>query len=960
MGTRSALLAAGAGLILAIAAQPALAAPPAGDYRENDYGGGSVYNIVPPGQDGGVNALQAVQFELNGTRPPHQADQQDMYGDLVYAVPGLQESQILDYFKDASFGVAPGDEESSYGAKCVTPPAATPDPPPSLTAQEITEECDDFTVVRDGFGIPHVYADGRAGLMFGLGYVTGEDRMVLADVLRHAGRSDLSSFAGGSNASQDRDTFSNAPYMSDAELQLQYDRAPELYDERYDGLGTQIQQDVAHYVAGMNQYIGEARLNPLSELDIVYAAIGQPLGPEPWHVTDVIATGALVAGIFGRGGGGEVGSATSLQQAKQVLGAEDGRLVWRDFRSADDPEAPRTVHHGRFPYRQPAKPKARGTAMPDPGTVQGVPVVEGGGQGKAAAAAPGQEPQTMEVETKDGKRHEVEAPVLEDILKPLRQVTGASNALLVSARESESGHPVAVMGPQTSYFAPQLLMEQDAHAPSGPEGPAIDARGVAFVGSNLYVQLGRGQDYSWSATSAGQDITDTYAVKLCEPGGDPAIGYAGYRWNGACEPIDVMKNENSWTPNLADQTPPGSETLQAFRTNAGLITHLAEINGKPFAYTKLRATYFHEVDSAGAFADWNSPDVIDSPEDFIESAKKNDLTFNWFYADSEHIAYVNSGANPRRPRDTSPEFPVRAKPEFMWRGWNPELATFKREPLRKRPQVIDQRFLTSWNNKQALGYRNDAIRDYTSVYRVDSLDERIKAGIAGSEEMSLVELIEAMEDAGTVDLRGSQVVPWALEVIGEPSDPEQAAAVDMMREWVSSGAHRRDLDNDGNYDDAEAVKTMDAWWPLWVRGQFEPTLGPELHETLIGSGGAIHDAPRAQGSAFQGVVYGLAEKDLRSLLGEKVRGPYSRVYCGQGNLGACQEMLRTTLEEAAAASFADVYSTTGCTFFNGTDASPQMCGDAVDSTDVTLAAVPPFHWINRPTFQQAVQYPSHR
>ena len=71
-------------------------------------------------------------------------------------------------------------------------------------------------------------------------------------------------------------------------------------------------------------------------------------------------------------------------------------------------------------------------------------------------------------------------------------------------------------------------------------------------------------------------------------------------------------------------------------------------------------------------------------------------------------------------------------------------------------------------------------------------------------------------------------------------------------------------------------------------------------------------------------------------------------------------MLRETLEQAYSASFEDVYGTEGCTFFNGTSATPQMCNDAVDSVDVTLAAVPKFHWINRPTFQQAVQYQSGR
>ena len=73
------------------------------------------------------------------------------------------------------------------------------------------------------------------------------------------------------------------------------------------------------------------------------------------------------------------------------------------------------------------------------------------------------------------------------------------------------------MGPQVAYFAPQILMEQDVHAPT------IDARGAAFPGVNLFVQLGRGRDYAWSATSAGQDLIDTFAVPLCNTGGRPAV-----------------------------------------------------------------------------------------------------------------------------------------------------------------------------------------------------------------------------------------------------------------------------------------------------------------------------------------------------------------------------------------------------------------------------------------------------
>ena len=94
-------------------------------------------------------------------------------------------------------------------------------------------------------------------------------------------------------------------------------------------------------------------------------------------------------------------------------------------------------------------------------------------------------------------------------------------------------------------------MEEDLH------GPGIDARGAAFPGVNLYVQLGHGRDYAWSATTATSDNVDTFA-EVALPGRRPlplARASAG-RWRSSTR-------TNSWTPNAADQTPPGSETLTA-------------------------------------------------------------------------------------------------------------------------------------------------------------------------------------------------------------------------------------------------------------------------------------------------------------------------------------------------------------------------------------------------------------
>ena len=157
-----------------------------------------------------------------------------MYGDLVYATPGLQPDQVGRYFKDATFGVRAEDVERRYSPRA------------------------DVTIVRDkGFGVPHVYGATRDGAMFGLGYAAAEDRLFFMDVLRHAGRGELAGFAGGANAAMDAEQWEVAPY-TEADLQRQADQL----DDVLGAAGATIQRDVEHYIAGINAYISEAKLDP--------------------------------------------------------------------------------------------------------------------------------------------------------------------------------------------------------------------------------------------------------------------------------------------------------------------------------------------------------------------------------------------------------------------------------------------------------------------------------------------------------------------------------------------------------------------------------------------------------------------------------------------------------------------------------------------------------------------------
>ncbi len=104
-------------------------------------------------------------------------------------------------------------------------------------------------------------------------------------------------------------------------------------------------------------------------------------------------------------------------------------------------------------------------------------------------------------------------------------------------------------------------------------------------------------------------------------------------------------------------------------------------------------------------------------------------TFNWFYADSTHTAYYNSGDNPVRATGVDAEFPVWAQPAYEWKNWVPATNTAGYTPASAHPNSIDQDYYVSWNNKQALDYAT-ASWGNGSVHRGNLLEDRVKKLVA--------------------------------------------------------------------------------------------------------------------------------------------------------------------------------------------------------------------------------------
>ncbi|GAB2749301.1 penicillin acylase family protein [Streptomyces bullii] len=891
---------------------PATAAEPAraGATAAADHCGGQCSDILPPGQNGNATLAQILLNQAFGTQPEHASDQLGPYADLATAYSGLTNDKINTFFNDASFGV-PADQVAST----LRPAGRT-----------------DVTIVRDKkTGVPHITGTTRYGTEFGAGYAAAQDRLWLMDVFRHVGRGQLTSFAGGapSNQGLEQQFWRHAPY-TEADLQAQIDNAVATNGER----GKLALADAKAYLDGINAYIDASDNGRYFPGEYVLTghkdSVTNAGKIEHFKITDLVALGSVIGALFGSGGGGEVDNALSLLAAQEKYGVAEGTRVWESFRERNDPEAVLTVHDGSFPYAtRPENPQ--GLALPDAGSVTREPLVYDRTGSASASSATRASSTAARAAVTSAKR-------------------GMSNALVVGGKHTASGHPIAVFGPQTGYFAPQLLLLQEL------QGPGISARGASFAGLSMYVELGRGQDYAWSATTSGQDIIDTYAVELCQDD-------YHYLYRGTCTPMEKVEQKNAWKPTTADGTPAGSYTMRVWRTKYGPVEYRATVGGKKVAYTTLRSSYLHEADSIIGFQMLNDPDYVKGPQDFQKAVQHINYTFNWFYADSEHTAYYNSGDNPVRATGVDAEFPVWARPAYEWRDWSPGTNTAAYTPPSAHPNSIDQDYYISWNNKQAKDYTT-APWGNGSVHRGNLLDDRVKKLVAAG-GVTRASLVRAMADAGIADLRAEDVLPKLLKVVRSApvTDSAAAAAVSRLEAWVAAGAQRTETSaGSKKYAHADAIRILDAWWPLLVKAQFEPGLGSELYGAFTRNL-PIDESPSAShgptgshaGSAFQYGWWSYVDKDIRAVLGESVRGPLARKYCGDGSLGACRNTLLGTLKEAAGKTAAQVYP--------GDDqcaAGDQWCADSVIHRTLGGIKHGRISWQNRPTYQQVVEFTSHR
>jgi hypothetical protein len=377
-------------------------------------------------------------------------------------------------------------------------------------------------------------------------------------------------------------------------------------------------------------------------------------------------------------------------------------------------------------------------------------------------------------------------------------------------------------------------------------------------------------------------------------------------------------------------------------------------------------------------------------------------TFNWLYIDSKDLAYIQSGLYPQRDPGQDPDLPVWGDGRFEWvadRNFNP--ANYGGSvPFPPRTTPVAQGdpldgyfewpgylplsahiqdtnpakgYMANWNNSGAPGWwAADSNGAHGPTHRVIMLMRRLAAFQASGRKFDLGNMIEIMADTAYTDLRGFDVLPDMLQIMKQgPLSADQQAVVDMMQAWIDAGssqwidgtpglgAYRRDRDGDGVYDFRAQVVLMDAWYPHLI-----DTVLPQM-VSLESKGAPLlvgrYDAPRAQGSAFESGWFQHMKRLFQMDLDTPGHASYRQLKCaGSSDPAVCRKAILDALTDA----LSDLGGLSNKANWDGKALTSAQYGttghtvedyDSVRHTSFSFIPVPAIPWLNRPTFQQAVE-----
>ena len=343
-------------------------------------------------------------------------------------------------------------------------------------------------VLRDTFGVPHVFAKSEHDAYFMVGYLHAQDRLFQMDSSRRQASGTLAELLGPSALESD------VPLRT---LGLRRAAVRSLA-----AISPQSRALLEAYADGVNAWLAA---NPLpseyTALELTKANV------PPWTALDSMAVVKLLA--FGLSFDTSDISNTQRLIAYQTAGAAlgfDGRKLFFDdvMRSEPFAHAP-SIFPGETsqPVKKHSGPSLSSSALR--------PEV-----GKAAREA----------------LEKLQAANL-----PTARSDQGSNVFVVSGKRSASGRPMVASDPHLSLSSPAVFYEVGVDVDGRPS-ERLSLYGVTFPGLPAVVH-GTNGHVSWGSTVNPTDVTDIYQEQLTLAGGVPVAT----TYKGNLEPTQIIPRD---------------------------------------------------------------------------------------------------------------------------------------------------------------------------------------------------------------------------------------------------------------------------------------------------------------------------------------------------------------------------------------------------------------------------------
>ena len=305
-------------------------------------------------------------------------------------------------------------------------------------------------IVRDNFGVPHIYAGSVRGLFYGYGYAVAQDRLFQLEMTRRSTQGTVAEVLGADYLDHDKGTRAN---FNPASIQDQLSALEPADRDVFEG-----------YAEGMNAWIAEV----LAEPDRLMPKQFVDLGVEPgqWTAYDVVML--FVGSLANRYAdfNTELENAMIVEALADLHDEETARRIFDQLNPRMTDSAPTTIPSADWPG---AAPSAR--------------VDFSYTRGRLAAAST--------LPARDGPPG----------------ISGMSNCFVLGKDKAAGAKSILVNGPQFGWFTPSYVYSVGLH------GAGFDLVGNTPFGIPA-ILFGHNKTIAWGSTWGAGDMVDLYQEEL--------------------------------------------------------------------------------------------------------------------------------------------------------------------------------------------------------------------------------------------------------------------------------------------------------------------------------------------------------------------------------------------------------------------------------------------------------------